>query len=125
MEPAPMYSIKQAADIIGISISWVHKLALAGELQYAEFSTRVRAVTAASVNEYVAKRKAFFDAHWTTNEVAVKLQISRTAVDHLVLRGQLTAVRLGGRIGFVPADVIAYAKSRGLSLAAELGTQLA
>lgn len=119
-----VYSIKEAANLIGISTSYVHKLATANELAYGETIDRGRAVTKKSVDLYIARRDEFFARHWTTNQVAAKLGISRTAVDHLVIRGQLTPARLGGRIGFVPADVITYANSRGLSLAAELGTQL-
>ena len=120
-----VYSIKEAANLIGISISYVHRLATANELAYGETIDRGRAVTRKSVNEYIARRDEFFARHWTTAEVAGKLGISRTGVDRLVLQGKLTPIRLGGRIGFVPSDVVAYANSRGLHLAAELGAQLA
>lgn len=120
MSTVPVYSVQQAANILCISESSVHRLALCGELEYVEFNARSKAITATSVDTYNTRRKAFFAEHWTPDEVALKLGVRRVVVDQWVYRGSLVPDRLGGRIGFVPAEVLRYGRARGLIPPGEL-----
>jgi excisionase family DNA binding protein len=57
-------------------------------------------------------REALPERLWTAENAARFLQVSTKTLRQLVYRQNLPCLRLGSRLRFVPADVLAWARQR-------------
>lgn len=105
MAERAVYSVSEAAKILGVSSAKVYDMVRLGEIPAVKLGIRVTKISRRALEEYVGKVYESYESAYSIDELREVLDIGKTAVHRLVKDGTLPSYRIGSR-RLVPKEAV-------------------